>query len=1299
MPRNNDLKKILLIGSGPIVIGQGCEFDYSGVQACKALREEGYEVVLVNSNPATIMTDPEFADRTYIEPITAEVIEAILEREKPEAILPTMGGQTALNVAMELNRNGALARHNVKLIGANAQAIAKGEDRQLFKEAMLRIGLDVPRSGIAHSIADASHIADAIGKFPLIIRPAFTLGGSGGGIAYNRDELDEIVERGLALSPVTEVLIEESLVGWKEFEMEVMRDCADNCVVICSIENFDPMGVHTGDSITVAPAQTLSDREFQMMRDASFDVIREIGVETGGSNIQFAVNPRNGRMVVIEMNPRVSRSSALASKATGFPIAKIAAKLAVGYTLDEIRNDITRETPASFEPTIDYCVVKIPRFTFEKFPQADATLTTQMKSVGEAMAIGRTFKEALQKALRSLEIKRFGLCGDGNEKRVDPETLRLKLAVPNAERIFHIAQAFQDAMSIDDVFALTKIDRWFLHNVRQIVEQQGKLAGSTGILPVLPPPIFRAMDQHGDIEISRRNLPHWQQEGATYFVTFRLADAVPAALLREWRQEFETWMKYHPKPWDARTKHEYQERFQQGRERWLDQGHGKCVLKRPAAATVVAQALRHFDRERYVLDSWVIMPNHVHALVQPTGGFALSDIMHSWKSFTAKEINQINGTKGAFWQDENYDRIVRDFQELQRYRDYIARNPQDAKLAESEFRMERVEALQSANDSTSETPAGQMPMSPAELRRLKKLGFSDRQLAVARGVSESEIRAERKAAGVIPTYRLVDTCAAEFEAFTPYYYSTYGTENEMRRTDKPKIMILGGGPNRVGQGIEFDYCCVHAAFALRDLGFETIMVNSNPETVSTDYDTSDKLYFEPLTLEDVLNIYDQELPEGVIVQFGGQTPLNLAEGLRAAGVPIIGTQPGSIEMAEDRKLFAAMLDKLGLRQTPSGSAVSAEEAVSIAERIGFPVLVRPSFVLGGRAMELVYNVEDLGRYMRNAIDVSPNRPVLVDRFLEDAIEVDVDCISDGETIVIGAIMEHIEQAGIHSGDSACVIPTFSLSAAVLEEIAAATKAMARELDVCGLMNVQFAVKGEDVYVLEVNPRASRTVPFVSKAIGVPLAKYAAKIMTEKTTLRELGFTSEVIPKHFSVKEAVFPFLRYQGLDIALGPEMKSTGEVMGIDADLGLAYAKSQMAAPPPLPKGGNVFVSVKDTDKESIIPVVREFVKLGFSIIATSGTHATLVAAGIQATGVAKLGHGRPNVLDLVKNGEIHFIINTPSGKIPRQDEVSIRNASLAQKIPIMTTIRAAQASANGIHSLQRSSLRVKTLQEYHQK
>src|SRR5947209_3589274 len=1093
MPRNNELKKILLIGSGPIVIGQGCEFDYSGVQACKALREEGYQVVLVNSNPATIMTDPEFADRTYIEPITAEVIEAIIAREKPDALLPTMGGQTALNAAMELYRNGALARHKVKLIGANAKAIAKGEDRQLFKEAMLRIGLDVPRSGVARSLADTGRIAKEIGTFPLIIRPAFTLGGGGGGIAYNPDELDEIAGRGLAMSPVNEVLIEESIVGWKEFEVEVMRDRMDNCVVVCSIENFDPMGVHTGDSITVAPVQTLTDKEYQMMRDAAFAVIREIGVETGGSNIQFAVHPDNGRMVVIEMNPRVSRSSALASKATGFPIAKIAAKLAVGYALDEIKNDITRETPACFEPTIDYCVVKVPRFTFEKFPQADATLTTQMKSVGEAMAIGRTFKEALQKALRSLEIKRFGLCGDGADKHLDPETLRLKLAIPNAERIFYLAQAFQKGASIDEIYDLTKIDKWFLRNLEQIVVTQKQIEQSA------------------------------------------LAS------------------------------------------------HSIRVMTEPWAVTLTADQI-------------------------------------------APEIFG-NGD---------------------------------------------------------------------ELLRAKKLGFSDNQLGYANSLKPAGVRAARKQLSILPTYRLVDTCAAEFEAYTPYYYSTYGDENERRESGKRKVMILGGGPNRIGQGIEFDYCCVHAAFALRELGFETIMVNSNPETVSTDYDTSDKLYFEPLTLEDVLNIYEQEKPEGVVVQFGGQTPLNLADGLKAAGVPIFGTQPESIETAEDRKLFAAMLDKLGLRQTPSGSAVSIDEAVKIAAKIGYPVLVRPSFVLGGRAMELVYNEPDLRRYMTSAIEVTPDRPVLVDRHLEDAIEVDVDCISDGETTVVGAIMEHIEQAGIHSGDSACVIPTFSLTKTVLAEISSATKAMARELSVRGLMNVQFAVKGKDVYVLEVNPRASRTVPFVSKAIGVPLAKLAAKIMAGKT-LGELEFTKEIVPEHFSVKEAVFPFLRYQGKDISLGPEMKSTGEVMGIDVDLGLAYAKSQMAAPPPLAKSGNVFISVKDTDKEAVVSVAREFVELGFGIISTSGTATTLAKAKIKVKKVFKLHEGRPNVLDRVKNGDINFIINTPSGKIPREHEVMIRNAALAQKIPIMTTVRAAQASANGIRSLQKSKVQVRSLQEYH--
>ena len=1361
MPRNNDLNKILLIGSGPIVIGQGCEFDYSGVQACKALREERYEVVLVNSNPATIMTDPEFADRTYVEPITAEVIEAIMEREKPDAILPTLGGQTALNAAMELNRNGALVRHGVKLIGASAQAIAKGEDRQLFKEAMLRIGLEVPRSGVARSLADLDRIIGEIGTFPLIIRPAFTLGGTGGGIAYNREELDVIAARGLDLSPVHEVLIEESLVGWKEFEMEVMRDRMDNCVVVCSIENFDPMGVHTGDSITVAPVQTLTDKEYQMMRDAAFAVIREIGVETGGSNIQFAVHPDNGRMVVIEMNPRVSRSSALASKATGFPIAKIAAKLAVGYTLDEIKNDITRETPACFEPTIDYCVVKVPRFTFEKFPQADATLTTRMKSVGEAMAIGRTFKEALQKALRSLEIKRFGLLGDGEDKDIDVETLRLKLATPNAERIFFIAQAFQKGVSIDEVYELTKIDRWFLRNVQQIVEEAGQ-AGSlldelgrtpelrswsearpgasrrvrnTGFQPVVSSEhpartvTFHRFDPHGEVTQRRRNLPYREQSHATYFVTFRLADSVPQTLLEQWRQEQQTWLKFHPAPWDWKTEREHHRRFVEEREDWLDRGHGSCILCDPSAAKIVSNALRFFDDQRYHLDAFVIMPNHVHALVQPTADHSLSKILHSWKSFTANALNRAANRDEEVWMRESYDHIVRDWNELLNWRRYIAANPRKARLSEGKFMLQEMHMLvpeeQTAQAGSMRDGSGKMPELPCEnLLRAKKLGFSDRQLAVANAVTESQIRATRNSLGITPTYRLVDTCAAEFEAYTPYYYSTYGDENERRESGKRKIMILGGGPNRIGQGIEFDYCCVHAAFALRELEFETIMVNSNPETVSTDYDTSDKLYFEPLTLEDVLNIYDQEKPEGVLVQFGGQTPLNLAQGLKAAGVSILGTQPESIETAEDRKLFAAMLDKLGLRQTPNGSATSTEEAVRIAKKIGYPVLVRPSFVLGGRAMELIYNEEDLSRYMENARNTgilpvtssghpartrqagSPRdrsgrmpelRPILIDRFLEDAIEVDVDCIADGETTVLGAIMEHIEEAGIHSGDSACVIPTFSLSQKVIAEISAATKAMARALNVRGLMNVQFAVKGDDVYVLEVNPRASRTIPFVSKAIGIPLAKLAAKVMVGRS-LRELGFTKEIVPKHFSVKEAVFPFLRYEGLDISLGPEMKSTGEVMGMDVDLGLAYAKSQMAAPPPLPKKGKVFISVKDTDKEAVIPVAREFVKLGFEIISTSGTADALTKAKVKVTKVFKLHEGRPNVLDRIKNGDINFIINTPSGKIPREHEVVIRNAALAAKIPIMTTVRAALAGANGIRSLQKRKVQVRSLQEYHE-
>ncbi|MCP5539244.1 MAG: carbamoyl-phosphate synthase large subunit [Akkermansiaceae bacterium] len=1091
MPRDHSIHKILLIGSGPIVIGQGCEFDYSGVQACKALQEEGYEVVLVNSNPATIMTDPEFASRTYVEPITPAIVEKIIEKEKPDALLPTLGGQTALNTAMDLVRSGFLEKTGVRLIGANAEAIEKGEDRLLFKEAMLKIGLDLPRSGVAHTMDDASRIRDEIGSFPLIIRPAYTLGGTGGGIAYNREEFETIVTRGLDLSPVNEVLIEESLLGWKEFEMEVMRDRADNCVIICSIENLDPMGVHTGDSITVAPAQTLTDREYQIMRDASFACIREIGVETGGSNIQFAVDPQSGRMIVIEMNPRVSRSSALASKATGFPIAKIAAKLAVGYTLDELRNDITRETPASFEPTIDYVVTKVPRFTFEKFPGADATLTTQMKSVGEAMAIGRTFKESLQKALRSLEIKRFGLIGDGADPSVEgDEKLTLKLSIPNAERIFWLGIAFAHGWTVERVFDLTKIDRWFLRQIEEIVIAQQQIAENT---------------------------------------SDKLIADIPEDRLNE-------------------------------------------ELK--------AAALRGY------------------------------------------------------------------------------------------------------------------------MSRMKRLGFSDRQLAVQCGIPERHLREGRKKHGVLPTYRLVDTCAAEFEAYTPYYYSTYGIEDEVRDGDRKKVIILGGGPNRIGQGIEFDYCCVHASFAMRELGIESIMVNSNPETVSTDYDTSDKLYFEPLTLEDVLNIYERENRHdrvlGVIVQFGGQTPLNLAKGLEEHGVRIIGTSPKSIELAEDRKLFAALLDELGLNQAPSGTAVSLGEALEITARIGYPSLVRPSFVLGGRAMQIVYSDEELTQYMRSAVEASPERPILVDRFLEDATEVDVDCISDGETTVIGAIMEHIEEAGIHSGDSACVIPPFSLSESMQDRIRDAATNLARALEVRGLMNMQLAVKDDELYVIEVNPRASRTVPFVSKAIGVPLAKLAAKVMAGEK-LKDLGFTEPVVPSHFSVKEAVFPFSKFPGIDIALGPEMKSTGEVMGIDADLGHAYAKSQMAASAPLPSGGNIFISVKDNDKNQVGEIGKAFHELGFAIFSTSGTASILEEAGVPVQRLHKLAEGRrPNVLDMIKNGEIAMIVNTPSGRSPRHDEVRIRSAAIAYRIPITTTLRAARACAGAIGALRSRALEVRALQEF---
>ena len=1077
MPKRQDIKKIMLIGSGPIVIGQACEFDYSGVQACKALREEGYEIVLVNSNPATIMTDPEFADRTYIEPLTCDTLHAILERERPDALLPTLGGQTALNLAMELAEAGLLEQFEVELIGADAKAIAKAEDRQLFKEAMRNIGLDLPASRAVHTLEEAQAAKDELGDFPLIIRPAFTLGGSGSGIAYDAEEYISIITHGLNQSPISEVLIEESIIGWKEFELEVMRDRVDNCVVVCSIENLDPMGVHTGDSITVAPAQTLTDREYQIMRDAAFAIMREIGVETGGSNVQFAVNPVDGRLVIIEMNPRVSRSSALASKATGFPIAKIAAKLAVGYTLDEIRNDITRETPASFEPTIDYVVTKIPRFTFEKFPSTDSTLGTQMKSVGETMSIGKTFKQSLQKGLRGLETGHSGFGADGKDgpyEQMSDTEVEAELRRPNCERLFVLRAALKRGWSIDRIYELTRIDRWFLRHLAELAAYE-------------------------------------------------------------------------------------------------------------------------------------------------------------------KEIRSANDLDG----------LVADH---------------------------------------------------TLFRQAKQFGYSDRQIAYLIGDDEDSVRAARKKMGLTPVYGLVDTCAAEFVAYTPYYYSSYGELDEARDSDRKKIMILGGGPNRIGQGIEFDYCCVHAAFALREAGFETIMVNSNPETVSTDYDTSDKLYFEPLTLEDVLSIYERENCWGVIPQFGGQTPLNLAKDLQRNGVNVIGTSPENIEAAEDRRFFQELAERLGIQQPPNDTATNTEEAVAIATRIGYPVLVRPSFVLGGRAMVIVYEENQLRQYMHAAVQASDERPVLIDSYLEAAVEVDVDCISDGNMTVIGAIIEHVEEAGVHSGDSACVIPAPTLDVAVKERVREYSQALAKELNVIGLMNIQYAVQDDEVYILEVNPRASRTIPFVSKAIGVPLAKYASLIMVGKT-LPELGFTAEVTPPQVSVKEAVFPFIRFPGTDITLSPEMKSTGEVMGIDVSTGLAYLKSQLAAGNKLPRTGNIFLSVRDADKENVLDGARRLQSMGFTIYATAGTGAYLRTYGVASLELEKISDGSPNVLDLIADRNLAWIVNTPSGgAAPRVDEIRMRGESVISGIPITTTVSGFIAAVSGLEALQGAErMDVRTIQEYH--
>ena len=1088
MPKRTDIQKILIIGSGAIIIGQACEFDYSGTQACKALKEEGYQIVLVNSNPATIMTDPDFADRTYIEPITADTVELVIAKERPQALLPTLGGQTALNVSVELAESGVLDKYSVELIGAKLPAIQKAEDRALFKAAMQKIGLTVPQSGIAHTVAEALALVEKIG-FPAIIRPAFTLGGTGGGIAYNIEEYQKMVTAGIALSPINELLIEESVIGWKEFELEVMRDGADNVVIICSIENVDAMGVHTGDSITVAPIQTLTDREYQQMRDAAIKIIREIGVDTGGSNIQFAVNPRTGEQVVIEMNPRVSRSSALASKATGFPIAKIAAKLAVGYTLDEIPNDITAETPACFEPTIDYVVVKIPRWAFEKFQGTDETLTTQMKSVGEAMSIGGTFKEALQKGLRSLENGWHGFDNHALEELPLSE-LSSKLTVPNVERIFYIKLALKRGMSLEEIHTYTQIDPFFLYNLKEIVDFERELSGNV-------------------------------------------------------------------------------------------------------------------------------------ARGQVTTGTA-----------------DIASTKDRPSRNAEYDVTL--------------------------------------------------------LRRAKQFGFSDRQLADIYDSAENEIRDIRKRLGVEPTFKTVDTCAAEFEAETPYYYSTCASEDEVRPTDAPKIMILGGGPNRIGQGIEFDYCCVHAAMALKADGYETIMVNSNPETVSTDYDTSDRLYFEPLTCEDVLNIYDKEKPRGVIVQFGGQTPLNLAMALKTAGVPIIGTSPEDIARSEDRQLFKEVLDSIGLKQPPNGTATSSEAAAPIAAALGYPVIVRPSYVLGGRAMQIVYDEKLLQAYMDSAVQASPEHPVLIDKFLEDAIEVDVDAISDGNRTVIGGVMEHIEEAGVHSGDSDCVLPPHTLVDEQILQLKAYTYSLAKALRVRGLMNVQYAIKNDEIYVLEVNPRASRTIPFVSKAIGVPLAKLAARVMAGKT-LDALGFTQEIEPTYFSVKAPVFPFNRFPGANTRLGPEMKSTGEVMGIDTDVSRAFAKAQKACGYTLPLTGKVFISVRNKDKRAIIFIAKRLYDMGFELIATHGTAKVLLRNGMNAELVYSIGKGRPTIHDYIKNHAVALIINTPTGDLHRPNELLIRQMAIEHNIPIFSTVPGAAAAVNAIDALQRGDISVAPLQDYY--